>query len=132
MTTNSSTPETRLAAEKITESRSVPVPRTLARVTKDEPRAANADQHGFAAKIIHFPPQAADMDVDEIGLRNETVVPYMLQQHVPGHDLVGPAHEILQQAEFAAGERDDLAIALGLMLDQIEFQRTHAQHRRAG
>src|ERR1700744_4774490 len=103
MTPNSSTPDTRLAAEKMTESRSVPVPPTLARVTEDESDAADIDEHGFPRTIVDLLAQAADMDIDEIGLRDETVVPHMLQQHLPGHDLVGAAHEIFQQPEFAAG-----------------------------
>ena len=52
------------------------------------------------APLVDLLTQTADVDVDDIRLRIEVVIPHLLQQHRPRHHLAGMAHQVLQQAEF--------------------------------
>ena len=69
----------------------------------------------------------ADVDIDDIGLRQEFVVPDVLKQHRPGDDLVRPAHEIFEQLEFARQQFDAAFVAPHGAIDEVHFQRSGAQ-----
>src|ERR1700728_4085788 len=61
---------------------------------------SDIDDEAPAAARIELAAQVADLDVDDVGLRHEFEIPHVLEQHRPGHDLAGPAHEIFEQGEF--------------------------------
>ena len=78
---------------------------------------------------IELAAQVADLDVDDIGLGDEFEIPHVLEQHRPGHDLAGAAHEIFEQGEFPRQQIDRLAVALYGPLDEVHFQRAGLQSR---
>src|SRR5271163_5207127 len=61
---------------------------------------ADIDDEAPDARGIELAAQLADLDVDNIGLNHEFEIPHILEQHRPGHDLAGAAHEIFEQGEF--------------------------------
>jgi hypothetical protein len=61
---------------------------------------ADRTQQRFGRRAVDFLAQAADVHVDDIGLRVEMVVPYVFQQHRARHDLVGMAQQVFEQLEF--------------------------------
>src|SRR5579871_89637 len=58
------------------------------------------DDEAPAAARIELSAQIANLDIDDVGLGHEFEIPDILEQHRPGHDLVGPAHEIFEESEF--------------------------------
>src|ERR1700722_11911518 len=66
-----------------------------------EPDGANIDNEASSARGVELAPQIADLDVDDIRLCHEFEIPDVLEQHPPGDDLPGPAHEIFEQSEFS-------------------------------
>src|ERR1700730_9737761 len=55
------------------------------RRTEDETHAADVVNHRRLVRLVHLAPQPPHMDVDEIGLGNELVVPHIFHQHGPRH-----------------------------------------------
>src|SRR5581483_7860195 len=77
---------------------------------------------------IDLLPELADVHVDDIGLRVEVIVPHVLEQHGPGNDLTGVAHEVLEQLELPRLQLDRARAAPDLAAEQIyaqipDFQR---------
>ncbi|EGE60822.1 transcriptional regulator [Rhizobium etli CNPAF512] len=66
------------------------------------------------------------MDVDDVRLRVEVVVPDIFEQHGAGHHLAGIFHQIFEQAEFARLQRNFLAAAAHLVGEPVEFEITDA------
>src|SRR5690242_8387021 len=66
-----------------------------------EADGADIDDEAPGAGGVELAPQVADLDVDGVGLRHEFEIPDILEQHRPGHDLAGAAHEIFKKSEFA-------------------------------
>src|ERR1700761_439953 len=56
--------------------------------------------------------QIADVDVDDVGLEREVILPDFLQQHGARDDPSWVAQEILEQAEFTWQQLDPLAAAM--------------------
>ena len=71
------------------------------------------------------------MHVDEVGLRDELVVPHLFQQHGARQHLLFAAHHVFEQAEFARQQINLAVPALGDALDEIKLERSYAQHRVA-
>jgi len=65
------------------------------------------------------------MNVDDIGLGIEMILPDILQQHGAGDDLPGMAHQIFEQAKFARLQFDGRTAALGSAGQKIELQIAH-------
>ena len=76
---------------------------------------------------VEFAAQVVDLDVDDIGLRQEFEVPHVLEQHCAGHYLTGAAHEIFQELEFPRKQVNELAVAPDRPLNKIHFQRADLQ-----
>jgi hypothetical protein len=57
------------------------------------------------------------MNVDEVGLRNEFVVPYLFQEHGVRQQSFFATHHILEQTEFARQQIDHAVRAPGGALD---------------
>src|SRR5580692_129538 len=96
-----------------------------------EARAAYIhDQRGRTLCVDLFP-QIADVDIDDVGLEREMILPDLLQQHGPRDDPSGMAQEILQQAKFARQQIDPGAAAMDSLFDQIHFEIADVQFRGA-
>src|SRR5205085_12241462 len=63
-------------------------------------RAAHRVQDRPLEPLLQLAPQAADMDVDDVGPRIEMIVPHLLEQHRPGHHPPLVAGEIFEQPVF--------------------------------
>ena len=71
--------------------------------------AHGVDQRCWEA-FIHLATQAADVDINHIGLRVKTVVPDRLQQHGARDNLVRVLHEKCQQTKFTRLQRKRFAL----------------------
>src|ERR1700761_7530944 len=87
-----------------------------------EARAAYIhDQRGRTLCVDLFS-QIADVDIDDVGLEREMILPDLLQQHRPRDDPSGMAQEIFQQAKLARQQIDPGASAMDGLFDQIHFE----------
>ena len=59
--------------------------------------------------VVDLPAQALDVDLDEVRLRIEAVVPDMLGDVAAAHDLPLAPRQVLEQGEFLGGELDGAA-----------------------
>ena len=50
------------------------------------------------------------MNVNDIGLRIEMIIPHVFKQHCPRDDLARMFHQIFEQAEFPRLQRNVLAV----------------------
>src|SRR5581483_3026460 len=108
--------------------RNVVVRAKSGRRTEHESLATNTVDHRRLVGPVDLAAQAAHMDVDEIRLRNEFVIPHLLEQHRTREQLLLPAHHIFEQAEFP---RQQLYVPLataGGPQQQIERERPDAQY----
>src|SRR5689334_5658063 len=86
------------------------------------PYAANrVEQLGFE-RAVDLLAQAADEDVDDVGLRVEVVLPHVRQDHRFRDDDAGMAHQVLEEGELARTQVDRLAGARHLARQQIEHE----------
>src|SRR5687767_14592292 len=69
-------------------------------------RAADGMQKRGLEPTVDLGAQSRDMNVDDVRLGIEVVLPDILQQHRAGHDLSRMAHQIFQEAEFAGLKLD--------------------------
>src|SRR5579862_8921337 len=77
--------------------------------------------------LVNLRPQTGNMHVDDVCLRVEMIFPYAFKQHRSGHHLVGVAHKIFQQAEFARLKVDGRSVAAGAPGKKIELEVSHLQ-----
>ena len=70
--------------------------------------AAHRLQHGFGESLVDLGAQAGNMDVDDIGLGIEMIIPDILQKHGAGDDVTSIAHQIFKQLELAGLEKNRL------------------------
>ena len=80
-------------------------PASAGAVTDHVSRAADGVDQRVLEALVDLGAQAADMHVDDIGLRVEMIVPDVLQQHGARHHLAGVLHQIFEQAELARLQR---------------------------
>src|ERR1700733_9530659 len=74
------------------------------------------DQRGLAPDV-DFLAQIADVDVDDIGLQREVIVPHIPEQHRPRDHLAGMTQEIFQELELTRQQIDFDAAAMHGLLD---------------
>src|SRR5208337_3412049 len=88
--------------------------------------------HGAEQRRVEVPvdlgPEPRHVDVDDVGLRIEMVVPDMFEQHGPGDDLAGVLHQVFQQAELARLQHDLLAAAGHLVGEAVEREVADPVH----
>src|SRR5271156_2592834 len=94
-----------------------------------EADGADINNESSRAGGIELAPQVADLDVDDVGLRHEFEIPHILEQHRPGHDLAGAAHEIFHEPEFPGQQIDQLAVAAYGPLNEIHLEGADLQSR---
>ena len=83
---------------------------------------------------IDLAAQPAHVDVDDVGLGIEVVIPHRLQQHGAGDYLAGVAHQVLQQPELAGLELDGPSCTLHAAGKEVHLQvrDDEPSHRRRG
>src|SRR4030081_729485 len=109
--------------------RNVTVRTKSGRGTENESHAADAMDHRRLVLIVDLVAQPAHMHVDEVGLWDEFVFPYLFEQHGARQRLVLAAHHILEQAEFSRQQLNGAVAALCRTLDEIELERPDLEFR---
>src|SRR5258708_9406485 len=109
--------------------RNVVVRMKSGRRTEHETGAAHAVDHRRLLWLIHLATQPAHMHIDEIRIRDETIVPYLLEEHGAGHHLALAAYHVLEEAELAR-EQIDAAGAAPRPTPREIRPRPHPPHRR--
>src|ERR1700730_18196704 len=84
--------------------------------------AANRMEQLWREVLVNLATQAADLDIDDIGLRIKVVVPDRLEQHGPSNDLPLVPHEVFEKAKLARLKRNRLTRALRPSRPQVEPQ----------
>ncbi len=62
------------------------------------------------------------MNVDDVRLWIEVIVPHALEKHRPGDDLAAVSHENLQEEKLARLEGDRLAAALHATSEKVHLE----------
>ena len=92
--------------------------------TEDESYAADIVNHRWLMRQVNLMSQSSHMNVDEVGLGDEFVIPDILQQHGACHHLVFAAHHIFEEPELSWQELDYTIPPLCGSFDEIELERT--------
>src|ERR1700690_4078572 len=87
-----------------------------------EADSADIDNEAPRARRVELAPQIADLHVDDVCLRHKVEIPNILEQHRPGDDLPGSAHEIFEQGEFLRQQINRLSVAPYPRCNQIHLQ----------
>src|SRR5579863_69288 len=95
-------------------------PQTLTIGTDPVSGSPHRMQQSRRKTFIDLASQAADLNVDHIGLGIEVIVPDRFQQHGAGHDLTLMPNQIFEQAKFPGLQGDRLSAALHPTGPQIE------------
>jgi hypothetical protein len=88
-----------------------------------------ADHRGFIWPV-DLATQFSQANIDEVRFRHEFVVPYLLEQHGAGQDLVLAAHHVLEQTEFSRQEVERSVAASRCLIGEIKLDRSHAKDIR--
>src|SRR3977135_225262 len=129
MTPNNSRTYTTKIAATASVQRNVTVRTKSGRGTEDKSYAADGMDHRRLVLIVDLVPQPAHMHVDEVGLWDEFVFPYLFEQHGARQRLVLAAPHILEQAAFAGQQLNGAVAALCRTLDEIELERPDLKFR---
>ena len=76
----------------------------------------------FGEGFIEFLAEAADVDVDDVGVAVEVHVPDLFGDEGAGEDFAGAAGEECEEGEFLGAEVETFAGAGGLVADEIDFE----------
>src|SRR5689334_6347612 len=79
----------------------------------------SSDGVDHRASFINFAAKTVDEDIDDIGLRIETVVEDVLENHGLGDRPGGMAHQIFEQRKFARLELDFFFGPVHFALEQV-------------
>src|SRR6266852_6308430 len=109
--------------------RNVVVRTNSGRGTKNESYAANIMDHRRLVRLIHLAPEASHMDVHQVRLRNELVLPYFLEEHCARKNLILALHHVFEQAKLARQQIDRAVAPLGGPRDQVELGDQHIDTR---
>src|SRR5258705_7569875 len=132
MTPNNSRTYTTKIAATASVQRNVTVRAKSGRGTENESDAADTMNHRWLLRVVDLVTQPAHMHVNEVGLRDEFVLPHLFEQHGSRQRLVLAAHHILEQAEFPRQQLDGAVAALCRTLDEIELERPDLKFRLEG
>ena len=79
--------------------------------------------------VLDLLAQPPDVDRDRRGVA-VAAAPHPLEQLLATERPAGVAHEVDQQLELPGGERDDLAVATGLVGGDVDLHRPGVEQRR--
>src|SRR5260370_37000312 len=82
---------------------------SLVGCTKAISRATDGMDERLLEAAVDLRAQAADMDIDDVGLRIEMKIPDAFEQHCPGLDLAGVAHQKFEQPGLPRFQVDGLS-----------------------
>src|SRR6478672_3854065 len=85
-------------------------------------RASHRVQQRLFEPLVELAPEAADVDVDDVGAGVEVIVPDLLKKHGARDDAAFVAREIFEQEIFAGLEVELLAGALHGARKRIDLQ----------
>ena len=78
-------------------------------------------------RSVDFTTESPHVNVHEIGLGREVVIPNFLKEHFSRQHLAFASHHIFEQTEFAGPEIDRTLAASDGACQKIELQWTDAQ-----
>src|SRR6476661_10704254 len=111
------------SARYVSDRRKVVVRKSLvSAVTDGVAGAADGVQQRRRKVLVDLRAKPRDMNVDDVGLRIEVIVPYVLEQHGAGHHLARMLHEIFQQAKLARLQHNRFAGARHLVRETVEHE----------
>src|SRR5437867_3008207 len=110
--------------------RTLKLPRS--RLSRSKDISDSPDRVQLRLVWIHFGAQAVDEHVHDVGLRIETVVPHMFQDHGFGHRPTRMAHQILEQGKLARLEFDGFGPTRDLARQQVEREGADRELRGFG
>src|ERR1700747_3016567 len=96
--------------------------------TEDKTDATDIANERGLVRSVCLPTQLSHVNVDEIGFRNELVVPHLRQDGCACQQLVASLHHVLEQMKLAWPQIDPTVAALRGSIQEIELQRSHTQH----
>ena len=82
--------------------------------------APNGMQKRLVEILVDLRPETRDVDVDDVRLWVEVIVPDVLEQHRARHDLSGVLHQVLEKAIFARLQQDVVSGPRHAMRQPIE------------
>src|ERR1051325_8960849 len=77
--------------------------------------------------LVHFTPDAMHENIHHVGLRIETVVPHVFENHGLRHDTPGVAHEKLEQRKLSRLKLDAGTGARDFARNEIEGEICHRE-----
>ena len=92
-------------------------------------RAAHGVDHRLAPGVDLLA-QVGDVELDDVGLAAEVVVPDAVEDLRLGQDPLGVAHQEAEQLELRRGQRDLRTVAAYLVAVLVELEVADAQHGR--
>src|SRR3979411_278260 len=125
MTPNNSRTYTTKIAATVSVQRNVTVRTKSGRGTEDKSYAADAMDHRRHVLIVDRVAQPGHRLVEDVGVWDECVFPYLFEQHGARQRLVLAAHHILEQAEFPRQQLNGAVAALCRTLDEIQLPQAH-------
>src|SRR5580692_6070462 len=99
--------------------------------SQHEARPADIHDQRRRAFCVDFFPQVTDVDVDDVGLQREVILPDVLQQHRAGDHPPGMPEKVFHQPELARQQIDLGVAAMHGLFDQVHFEVANAQLRGA-
>src|ERR1035441_2239594 len=108
MTPNSNRKLTPVCIAYTTVSRKLEVPRALGSRTDRIPKSAHRRNQRDPSPSVNFRAQAADVRFNHVGVRVEIQIPYVFEQHGPGHHLAQVTHEVFEQSVLARLQIDEI------------------------
>src|SRR4029078_4962445 len=116
------------SARYVSERRKVVVRKSLvSAVTDGVAGASDRVQEGIAEILVDLGPEAGNMDVDDIRLRVEMIVPYVLEQHGARYHLARVLHQIFEEEELAGLQHNRFARARHLVRQAVEHEVAHGK-----
>src|SRR5258708_1334025 len=109
--------------------RKVELRSSLVGCTKAISRATDGMDERLLEAAVDLRAQAADMDIDDVGLRIEMKIPDAFEQHCPGLDLAGVAHQKFEEPVFPRLQVDGLSGARHDAGEQVDLEVADAQDR---
>jgi hypothetical protein len=68
------------------------------------------------------------VNIDKIRFGNESIAPYLLQEGCPRQQVIASLHHVFEQLKLAWPQIDFSVAALRGSIQEVEFERSRAQH----
>src|SRR6185436_9781125 len=132
-----STAATATVERSVTRARNVPLRRSWMRMGPSAAifrhpiaRAAHGLDGAAPVRLVDLATQAPDVDLDDVGVALEVVVPHASQDLLLGEDLPCSSDEELEHLELPCGDRDLLLAAPHAARQGVHAEIAHPDRRR--